>query len=223
MHRLNALRTDYLRNALARRFGRDPCGERPLQGVRVLDIGCGGGILSESMARLGCAVHGIDVVERNIAVALRHGRDQGLDIRYQAIDVESLATQGGKYDAVLNMEVVEHVADLPGFMAACSRLVRPGGLMAAATINRTPASFLAAIVGAEYLLRWLPRGTHQWRRFVTPAELESLLNDNGMALSARTGVRVNPLTKRFDLTPSLAVNYMLIAAKPAANGRTTAN
>ncbi len=213
LHRLNALRVRYLADAIGastvvdRRTG-------GLTGIRVLDIGCGGGILSESLAALGCAVHGIDVVAKNIGVAATHARREGLDIRYETTTAEALAAAGHTYDVVLNMEVVEHVADLPGFMRACCALTRADGLMFVATLNRTATSFVAAIVGAEYVLRWLPRGTHRWDRFRTPREIEALLGANGMKVVDSTGVRVNPLTKAFSLTPSLAVNYMLTAHKP---------
>ena len=185
----------------------------PLAGITLLDVGCGGGILSETMAKLGANVDGIDVVERNIAVARRHADGSGLPLRYERITAEALVARGSRYDAVLNMEVVEHVADLPGFMHACSALVKPSGLMFLATINRTLLSYLFAIVGAEYVLRWLPRGTHRWRQFPKPRELEELLARDNFRITARTGVRVNPLTHRFSLTPHMTVNYMLVAQR----------
>ena len=214
LHRLNALRTGWLRERLAGHFGRDPGAPAPLDGLRVLDIGCGGGILSESMARLGAQVTGIDIVARNVAIARRHAEGQGLAIDYRAQAVEQLGDT--PYDVVLNMEVVEHVADLPGFMDACGRQVRAGGVMVVATLNRTPKSWLFAIVGAEYVLGWLPRGTHQWRRFVTPGEAEGLCRAGGLEVVARTGVRMNPLTRELHLCRSLAVNYMLLAVRHGA-------
>lgn len=213
LHRLNALRLSYIRDRLAARFGRDPGVERPLTGLRVLDIGCGGGILSEAVAGLGAEVHGVDIVEKNIRIAERHARESGLAIHYECGSAESLVERGERYDAVLNMEVVEHVADLPFFMESCARLVRPGGMMVIGTINRTLASFLGAILAAEYVLRWLPRGTHHWRKFPTPAELESLLEQGGMRPIDRVGVAVNPRGWRFRLTPYLGINYMLVAVK----------
>ena len=213
LHRLNGLRTSYLRDHLCRHFRFEPNEASPLRGLRLLDVGCGGGILSEAMAALGAQVHGIDVVDRNIGVARTHGDDAGLDVRYEAATAEQLAANGPEYDAVLNMEVVEHVADLESFMGACCRLVRPGGLIFVATINRTLLSYLFAIVGAEYVLRWLPRGTHRWARFRRPGELEDLLRAGGFQVRGRRGVRVNPITRRFFLTPFLGVNYMLVAAK----------
>ncbi len=212
LHRLNEVRVAWLRERIAARLGGGAAGA-PLAGVRVLDIGCGGGILSESMARLGAAVTGIDVVEKNIRVAALHAQEGGLAVDYRLQTAEALAAEGAQYDAVLNMEVVEHVADLPGFMAACCALVRPGGVMSVATLNRTPVSWLFAIVGAEYLLRWLPRGTHQWRRFVKPAETERLLAAGGLAVTDRSGVRVNPFTRSLHLTGYMGVNYMVLAEK----------
>jgi 2-polyprenyl-6-hydroxyphenyl methylase/3-demethylubiquinone-9 3-methyltransferase len=215
LHRLNALRLAYIRDRLAERFGRYPNAERPLAGLRLLDIGCGGGILSEAAAGLGAEVLGVDVVERNVRIAEGHAAGRGLSVTYAVGSAESLAERGETFDAVLNMEVVEHVANLPLFMASCAALVRPGGAMIVATLNRTPASFAAAIVGAEYVLRWLPKGTHRWSKFVKPAELEALLREHGLTVTSRTGVRVNPLSRRFSLTPYLGVNYMLTAHKPA--------
>jgi 2-polyprenyl-6-hydroxyphenyl methylase/3-demethylubiquinone-9 3-methyltransferase len=214
LHRLNQLRVGYISEHLIARFGHDPNATAPLHGIRILDIGCGGGLLSEAMARLGAAVHGVDMVGKNIRIAKRHAEASGLTIRYTCGTAEDLAERGESYDAVLNLEVVEHVADLPLFMSVCSRLVRPGGLTVIGTINRTVVSFLAAIVGAEYLLRWLPVGTHRWRKFPTPGELEALLRDGGMRVSGRTGVKVNPFARRFRLSSDMSINYMLVAEKP---------
>jgi len=213
LHRLNELRVEYIRQTLCDHFRRDGGAPDPLTGLRTLDIGCGGGILSEAVARLGAQVHGVDVVERNIAIARHHAQQAGLSIRYEMITAEALTRRGDQYDVVFNMEVVEHVADLAGFLQAGSQLVRPGGLMFIATINRTLLAWLTAIVGAEYILRWLPRGTHQWRRFPTPEELERLLSQDRMRLIAQSGVRVNPITRRMALTRFMGVNYMLVAEK----------
>lgn len=214
LHRLNELRSGYLREQLSRAYGRDPEAERPLDGLSLLDIGCGGGILSESMARLGARVTGIDVVEKNIRVAGLHAGWSGLDIAYRHAAVEDLAAAGETFDVVLNMEVVEHVDGLPGFLAACARLVRPGGLMAVATINRTPIAFLVAILGAEYVLGWLPKGTHHYRKLVKPAEVRGGLGP-GFELRHQTGVRVNPFDRSLHFTGFMGVNYMLLLQKAA--------
>ncbi len=213
LHRLNRLRVDYIANFLCDRFDRDTVAERPLEGVRVVDVGCGGGILSESMARLGASVTGIDVVEKNIAVARIHADKAGLPVDYRAVTARALADAGERFDVVLNMEVVEHVADLDAFMRDCAALTDDNGAMVVATINRTPRSWLFAIIGAEYILRWLPRGTHRWRDFRKPAEIETLLEAHGLATTGRTGVFVNPLTRRFKLIGDLGVNYMLTAVR----------
>ncbi len=221
LHRLNSLRAGYIQEQLHSHFGHDQGADKPLNGIRMLDIGCGGGLLSEAMARLGARVQGIDVTEKNITVARLHAESRGVDINYRLMTAEDLAEQGIQFDAVLNMEVVEHVADLPGFLRACCRLIRPGGIMFVATINRTFLSWLFAIVGAEYILRWLPKGTHQWRRFPKPKELEALLAEHGLRVTAFRGVRVNPITRRFSLSRYLGVNYMLVAEKagPARHSR----
>jgi 2-polyprenyl-6-hydroxyphenyl methylase/3-demethylubiquinone-9 3-methyltransferase len=213
LHRLNRLRAGYISERLSARFGRSANRAVPLQGIRLLDIGCGGGLLSEAMARLGAEVHGVDMVEKNIRIAQQHAEASGLAIRYTCGTAEGLAEQGESYDAVLNLEVVEHVADLPLFMSACGRLVRPGGLMVIGTLNRTAASFLTAIVGAEYVLRWLPKGTHHWRKFPKPEELEGMLLESGMRVFDRTGVKIDPFTRKFRLSPGMSVNYMLVAEK----------
>lgn len=214
LHGLNALRVDWIRERLCAHLGRDPRDEAPLAGLRVLDIGCGGGILSESMARLGARVTGIDVVGKNIGIASLHAAGEGLDIDYRLVTASDLARRGERFDVVLNMEVVEHVADLPAFMAACCELVAPGGVQFVATINRNPKSWLFAIVGAEYVLRLLPRGTHRWRAFRRPAEVESLLHAGGLRTVERSGVRLNPFARHFSLGPGLGVNYMLMAIRP---------
>ena len=213
LHTLNELRVAYIRDYLCQYFGGDPATPAPLTGIAILDIGCGGGILSESMARLGAQVHGVDVVEKNIQVARIHARDSGLAVDYEATSAEALAAAGRRYEVVLNMEVVEHVADLAGFMGACNRLVSPGGLQFIATINRTPLAWMTAIIGAEYVLGWLPRGTHQWHKFPKPRELEALLNPDGLRVVERKGVRVNPLNRNMNLSTYTGVNYMLVAHK----------
>lgn len=219
LHRMNQLRTEWIREEVLKHVERKAPGvNQPLMGLRVLDIGCGGGILSEAMARLGATVTGIDVVERNLLVARRHAEKEGLPIHYRCIAVEDLSQEGQIFDVVLNMEVVEHVADLPLFLKSVSTLVRPGGLLFVATLNRTILSYGVAIVGAEWIFRWLPKGTHQWRKFVKPCELSEFLQSEGLALVTATGVWMNPLNHRFFLVPSMAVNYMASFIKPTHEG-----
>lgn len=208
LHRLNAFRVDYIRRHLAASFGRDPQAERPFEGLKLLDIGCGGGILSESMARLGASVTGVEITEKNVRVAQLHAEWSGLEIDYRLGTAEDLVRGGEQFDAVLNMEVIEHVEHLPEFLADCGRLVRPGGVMFIASINRTLAAFIVAIVGAEYVLRWLPKGTHHYRKLVPPREVETFLGAD-FDVKDRTGVRVNPFNRVFSYTRWMGVNYML--------------
>lgn len=212
LHRLNRVREAYLKQQICRHFGRDAETDNPLQGLAIVDIGCGGGILAESMARLGATVTGIDIVGKGLRVAKQHSLSQRLDIEYLECTAEKLAAQEQRFDVVLNMEVVEHVLDLPGFMRSCTQLLKPDGVTLIATINRNPMSWLFAIIGAEYILQWLPRGTHKWSKFVKPAELGTLLALDGLAIKAISGVGINPFNKRFSLTRKLLVNYMLVAA-----------
>lgn len=215
LHRFNPVRLAYIRDRLCARFGRDPKADRPLKGLTLLDVGCGGGLLCEPLARLGATVTGLDAAEKNIKVAALHAEDSGLQIDYRHASVEELAGGTARFDAVLNMEVVEHVADVGSFLAASAALVRPGGVMILATLNRTPKAFLMAIVGAEYVLRWLPRGTHDWRRFQRPSEMAAALRRAGLEIDELTGVAYNPLTDAWRLAPrDLDVNYMMLAVKP---------
>jgi 2-polyprenyl-6-hydroxyphenyl methylase/3-demethylubiquinone-9 3-methyltransferase len=214
LHRFNPVRLAYIRDAACRRFDRDPRRLGCLGGLRILDIGCGGGILSEPLARLGAAVVGVDPAPANVAAAHLHAEKSGLAIDYRAATAEVLADAGERFDVVLAMEVVEHVADVSLFVRRCAEMVKPGGLMIAATINRTVKSFALAIVGAEYVLRWLPRGTHRWDRFVTPNELEIAMTEGGMRLAGETGVIYHPLADRWQLSSDMDVNYMLTAEKP---------
>lgn len=209
LHRLNAFRVEYIRRHLAATFDRDPAAERPLEGLQILDIGCGGGILSESMAALGASVTGIEITEKNVRVAQLHAQWSGLSIDYRLMTVEDLAKAGEQFDVVLNMEVVEHVEHLADFLADCGRLVRPGGLMFVASINRTLAAYLIAIIGAERVLRWLPKGTHHYRKLVRPAQVLNGLGD-WFTLKDQTGVRVNPFNRVFSYTGWMGVNYMLL-------------
>ncbi|GAA4531461.1 bifunctional 2-polyprenyl-6-hydroxyphenol methylase/3-demethylubiquinol 3-O-methyltransferase UbiG [Chelativorans composti] len=214
LHKFNPVRLAYIRDHVAAHFGRDPNGVRPFQGLRFLDIGCGGGLLSEPMARLGASVVGADASATNIEVAKLHAAESGLAIDYRAETAEALADQGERFDVILNMEVVEHVSDVDLFIAKCAEMLKPGGLMFVATINRTLKAWGLAIIGAEYILRWLPRGTHDYRKLVRPEELEGALMANGLTIKDRTGVTYNPLADRWQRSRDMDVNYMVLAEKP---------
>ncbi|AWK87920.1 bifunctional 2-polyprenyl-6-hydroxyphenol methylase/3-demethylubiquinol 3-O-methyltransferase UbiG [Azospirillum thermophilum] len=209
LHRLNPLRLAYIRDTVCRRLGRDPEGPQPLSGLRVVDIGCGGGLLAEPMARMGASVVGIDASEKNVLTASAHAAGTGVAVDYRATSAEALAAGGERFDVVLAMEVIEHVADVPLFVKSCADLLAPGGVLFLATLNRTPKSFALAIVGAEYILRWLPRGTHNWRQFLRPSEVAGVVRAYGLAVRDLTGVTYNPLSDEFRLNPrDLDVNYM---------------
>ena len=214
LHKLAPARLRFIRDRLARHFRRADGDLRPLAGLTLLDIGCGGGLVTEPMARLGATVTGIDPAAESIAAARRHALDQGLAIDYRAVTVEALVADGARFDAVLCLEVVEHVPDPEAFLALCAGLVRPGGMLIASTINRTVKAWLLAIVGAEYVLRWLPAGTHQWERFVTPDELARYLSRAGLGAAFSEGVVYDPLADRWSLSPDTDVNYMVASAKP---------
>jgi len=216
LHKFNPVRLAYIRERAIAHFNREPAQRHPLEGLRVLDIGCGGGLLSEPMARLGARVTGADAAERNIRIAQLHADQSGLEIDYRATTAEALAAAGEQFDLVLNMEVVEHVENVPLYMKSCADLVAPGGLMVVATINRTARAFALAIVGAEYVLGWLPKGTHQYSRFLTPEEIAALLERNRMRVVDRLGVTYNPLQDAWNRSRDMAVNYMMLAEKPAA-------
>jgi 2-polyprenyl-6-hydroxyphenyl methylase / 3-demethylubiquinone-9 3-methyltransferase len=215
LHKFNPIRLAYIRDRVAARFGRDPRAARPFEGLRFLDIGCGGGLLCEPMARLGAEVVGADASATNIEVARLHAAEAGVKVDYRAAAAEDLADSGEKFDVILNMEVVEHVADVELFIARCAEMVKPGGVMFVATINRTLKALGLAIVGAEYVLRWLPRGTHQYGKLVRPDELEKALLAAGMPIIDRTGVAYNPLADRWQRTKDMDVNYMVLAEKSA--------
>jgi 2-polyprenyl-6-hydroxyphenyl methylase / 3-demethylubiquinone-9 3-methyltransferase len=215
LHKFNPVRLAYIRDQAAARFGRDAKTLDSLAGLRMLDIGCGGGILSEPLARLGAEMVGADPADENIAVARAHAQDSGLAIDYRATTAEDLAAAGERFDVVLAMEVVEHVADVPAFISTIASMVKPGGLLIAATLNRTLKSFALAIVGAEYVLRWVPRGTHQWDRFVKPHELERAIETSGLRVIGERGVIYNPFADRWQLSSDMDVNYMLAAARDA--------
>ena len=213
LHKFNPVRLAYIRDAACKQFGRNGKQLDCLKGLRILDIGCGGGVLSEPLARLGASVVGADPSERNIAVAKLHAGESGVAVDYRCTSAEALAEAGERFDIVLAMEVVEHVADVQLFVKRCGEIVKPGGLMIAATINRTLKSFALAIVGAEYVLRWLPRGTHQWDKFVTPDELEIAMERAGLRSSDERGVIYNLLADRWELSTDTDVNYMVLGAK----------
>lgn len=215
LHMLNPCRLGYVVEQVAAEFDRDPKAERPFAGLRLLDIGCGGGLLSEPMARLGAEVVGADAAARNIPVARLHAEQSGLEIDYRHTTAEALARAGEVFDVVLNMEVVEHVADPPAYLRACRDLLRPGGLMITSTINRTARSFALAIVGAEWVMRWLPKGTHDWRKFITPDELFDLLRAAGLDPVDRTGMVFDPLRWEWSLSHrDLSVNYVTASVRP---------
>jgi 2-polyprenyl-6-hydroxyphenyl methylase/3-demethylubiquinone-9 3-methyltransferase len=215
LHKLNPTRLAYIRDAACRHFDREAKARKCLDGLRILDIGCGAGILCEPLRRLGAAVLGADPAEANIAAARLHAEAGGLAVDYRATTAEALAETGERFDVVLAMEVVEHVADLAVFVRCCAGMVAPGGLMVTATLNRTLKSFALAIVGAEYVLRWLPRGTHRWEKFVTPNELAAVLERSGLAVIDQRGVVYNILLDGWHLADDMDVNYMLLAQRPA--------
>jgi 2-polyprenyl-6-hydroxyphenyl methylase/3-demethylubiquinone-9 3-methyltransferase len=216
LHKFNPVRLAYIRDQVAAHFGRDPRVAQPFEGLRFLDIGCGGGLLCEPMARLGAEVVGADASESNIEVAKLHAAESGLDIDYRATTAEALADAGEAFDVILNMEVVEHVADIDFFIGKCGEMLKPGGIMFVATINRTLKALGLAIIGAEYVLRWLPRGTHQYGKLVRPQELESALAKAGLTITDRTGVIYNPLADRWQRSQDMDVNYMVLAQKRAS-------
>jgi len=218
LHKFNPVRLAYIRDQAAARFDRDPKKLDCLKGLRMLDIGCGGGILSEPLARLGGDMVGADPSEDNIVAAQAHAGESGVVVDYRATTAEELAAAKERFDVVLAMEVVEHVTNVNAFVATCAAMVRPGGLMIAATLNRTLKSFALAIVGAEYVLRWLPRGTHQWDKFVTPVELEAAIEDSGLRVTGERGVIYNPFADRWQLSSDMDVNYMLVAQRPKHKG-----
>lgn len=215
LHMMNPVRLGYITDQIAAEFGRDLTAAAPFAGLRILDIGCGGGLLSEPMARLGADVVGADAAERNIPVARLHAEEQGLRIDYRHTTAEALAAGGELFDVVLAMEIVEHVADPRQFLATCRSLMRPGGLLVASTINRNPKSFLMAIVGAEWVMRWLPRGTHDWSKFITPDELEEHLRAAGLDPVDRKGFVFNPVSWRWAISDrDLSVNYVMAGLRP---------
>jgi 2-polyprenyl-6-hydroxyphenyl methylase/3-demethylubiquinone-9 3-methyltransferase len=213
LHKFNPVRLSFIRAEAAAHFGRDARALRPFEGLSLLDIGCGGGLLSEPMARLGFAVTGADASEKNIGTARTHAAQTGLAIDYRATTAEVLAAEGQQFDVVLNMEVVEHVADVGAYLDACTRLVKPGGLTFVATMNKTLKSLALAKIGAEYVLGWLPRGTHDWNRFIPPAELEVTLQQSGLTILKRQGISFDPLGWDWRLSSDVDVNYIVVARR----------
>ena len=216
LHMLNPCRLDYITSQIAAEYDRNLAGDAPFGGLRILDIGCGGGLLSEPMARLGAEIVGADAAERNIPVARVHAERSGLKVDYRHTTAEALAEAGEQFDVILNMEVVEHVADPLAYLSACQRLLKPGGLHICSTINRNAKSFAMAIVGAEFVMRWLPRGTHEWGKFITPDELYDLISKAGLTPVDRKGFVFNPIAWSWSLSDrDLSVNYVTTSLKAA--------
>jgi 2-polyprenyl-6-hydroxyphenyl methylase/3-demethylubiquinone-9 3-methyltransferase len=215
LHRMNPVRIGYIRDHVCGRLGRDPLAHKPLAGLTLADIGCGGGLLSEPMARLGATVTGIDAGADTIQIARVHAGHMGLPINYHRQTAEALTASGARFDVVTAMEIVEHVADVPAFLQALATLLRPGGVLVMSTLNRTPQSFALAIVGAEYVLRWVPRGTHTWRKFLRPSELAAGLRRQGILVRDVAGMVYRPLGDTWHLSArDLDVNYLLAGEKP---------
>jgi 2-polyprenyl-6-hydroxyphenyl methylase/3-demethylubiquinone-9 3-methyltransferase len=216
LHRFNPVRLAFVREQALERFGRDPRARAPFEGLRLLDIGCGGGLLSEPMARLGFAVTGVDAAERNVGAAQAHAEELGLAIDYRCATAEDLLAEGAaRFDLILNMEVIEHVADPAEFLRDTARLLAPGGLMIVATLNRTLKALALAKVGAEYVLRWVPAGTHDWRRFLRPDELSGFLAGEPFEVEGPFGVAYSPLSGRWSRSADADVNYMMTVGRPA--------
>ena len=214
LHVMNAFRINFIKQTICEHFHRDPDVELPLKGLRLLDIGCGGGLLCEPMTRLGAKVTGVDALEKNLKTAKTHAEQMGLEIDYRHGTIEQLVESGEtEFDAVLNMEVIEHVANPPDFIKDCAAMVRPGGLMICSTINKTMKAFAFAIVGAEYVLRWLPRGTHQYDKLVKPKELQMWLRAAGLTPDPSLGMSLNPLTERWKFSNDLSINYVTVARR----------
>ena len=215
LHMLNPCRLDYITQQIAMEFDRDLTQPEPFKGLRLLDIGCGGGLLAEPMTRLGATVVGVDAAERNIPVAQLHAEQSGLEIDYRCTTAEDLAASDEpRFDVVLNMEGVEHVADPLAYLTACQHLMKSGGLMICSTLNRNPKSFVMGIIGAEYVMRWLPKGTHDWRKFITPDELFQLIEQSGLTPVDRKGFQFNPVTWKWRISAKdLSVNYVTASIK----------
>ena len=217
LHKFNPVRLSFIRDQALYRFSRDAKARRPFEGLRLLDIGCGGGLLSEPMTRLGFQVTGVDASERNIGTASAHAAEQGLSIDYRASTAEALLEAGEPpFDVILNMEVIEHVADPAAYLRDCARLLKPGGMMIVATLNRTLKALALAKIGAEYILRWLPVGAHDWNKFLKPDEIRDFLAEEPVVVDGPYGVVFNPLTGRWTESADTDVNYMMTVARAAA-------
>ena len=217
LHRFNPVRIGYVKDVVCRHYGRDPNDTQALAGLEIVDVGCGGGLISEPVARLGATVTGIDASAKNIAVAGLHAGQMGLAIDYQAKTSDDLVAEGRTFDVVLALEIIEHVADVPAFVASLQALAKPGALVLVSTLNRTAKALLLAIIGAEYVLRWLPPGTHSFEKFIRPTELEAMLAEAGLRVLERKGVVFNPLRDSWSLSRDTDVNYMVLAERPAAS------
>ncbi len=222
LHRLNPARLGFIRRQALARFGRDDAARAPFEGLRLLDIGCGGGLLCEPMARLGFAVTGVDASSRNISVAAAHARDLALTIDYRASTAEQLRHEGAApFDVILNMEVIEHVTDPGPFLRDCAAMLAPGGLMIVATLNRTLSALALAKIGAEYLLRWVPTGTHDWRKFLKPAEIRGFLAGKAFDVEGPFGLAYDPLTARWTQGANATINYMMTVTPASPGGKDT--
>lgn len=217
LHRLNPVRIGYVRDVVCRAYGRDPDDTAALAGLTVVDVGCGGGLISEPVARLGASVTGVDASSKNIAIASVHAEKMGLAIDYQAKTSDDLVAEGRQFDVVLALEIIEHVADVPAFIASLRALAKPGAPVLISTLNRTAKALLLAIIGAEYVLRWLPPGTHSFEKFIRPTELETMLAEAGLRVTDRKGVVYNPLRDDWRLSRDTDVNYMVLAERPAVD------
>lgn len=213
LHKFNPARLRFIRDEILAHFGRER-GETPLNGLKLLDIGCGGGLIAEPMARLGGEVTAVDAAEANIKTAKVHAEEQGLEIDYRHGTAELLLEEGeARFDVVLNLEVVEHVANPRQFLKDCAKLLKPGGLMVLGTINRTSKAFVFAIFGAEYVMGWLPRGTHRFDKLVKPSEIEAALSEDGLSVDEPAGVTYQPLRDSFEISRDASVNYLMVARK----------